>query len=82
MLVVRLDDFKMAGPPQSLAQAWAMTRSCVKIDPLEPSGLFLGVDLSSASKLYPTNARCALRCATLHVCPIPRMLTTSERRPE
>ena len=42
MLVLYVDDFKMAGPPEGLAEAWRLLRLKLKIEDPTPFGLFLG----------------------------------------
>ena len=42
LLVVYVDDFKMAGSPESLAEAWRRIRMKIRVEEPTPFGLFLG----------------------------------------
>ena len=43
MLVIYVDDLKMAGPATNMAQGWAMLREVLGIDGPLPVDLFLGM---------------------------------------
>ena len=43
MLIVYVDDFKMAGPAEYLAKGWELIRRGIVLDPPEEIGLYLGV---------------------------------------
>ena len=42
LLVLYVDDFKMAGPPEGLKEAWGLIRLKIKVEDPTPYGLFLG----------------------------------------
>jgi hypothetical protein len=42
MLIVYVDDFKMAGPAENLAKGWELIRRGIVLDPPEELGLYLG----------------------------------------
>ena len=42
LLSVYVDDFKMAGPSQSLSKGWKLISSAVEVDPPQPLSLYLG----------------------------------------
>ena len=42
VLVVYVDDFKMAGPQKNLAQGWSMLRTRLKIEPETGLDMYLG----------------------------------------
>ena len=47
VLVVYVDDFKMAGPQKNLAQGWSMLRTRLKIEP--ETGMYLGCNQSKGN---------------------------------
>ena len=42
LLVVYVDDFKMAGPKSGVTEAWRLIRLKIKVENPTPYGLFLG----------------------------------------
>ena len=44
ILVVYVDDFKMAGPISNLAKGWVSLRGEIKMEDPEPFGTYLGCD--------------------------------------
>ena len=53
LLVIYVDDLKLAGPEENLAKGWEMLRSKLNIEPETDLGLYLGSVLSKGSaKLY------------------------------
>ena len=44
MLVVYVDDFKMAGPKENMAIAWKMLQSTIKMDAPKPINKYLGCE--------------------------------------
>ena len=44
MLVVYVDDFKLAGPKTNLAEGWKLIKDAVHMGELEAPGMFLGCD--------------------------------------
>ena len=49
VLVVCVDDFKMAGPQKNLAQGWSMLRTRLKIEPETGLDMYLGCNQSKGS---------------------------------
>jgi len=49
LLVIYVDDLKLAGPKENLAKGWEMLRSKLKIEPETDLGLYLGCLLSKGS---------------------------------
>ena len=49
VLVVYVDDFKMAGPQKNLAQAWSMLRTRLKIEPETGLDMYLGCNQSKGN---------------------------------
>ena len=53
LLVVYVDDFKMAGPKENLKQGWNLLRTHLGIEPETPLGLYLGRNqIKGTKKLY------------------------------
>ncbi len=50
LLVVYVDDFKMAGPKKNLKQGWEMLRKHLSIEPETPLGLYLGCNQIKGTK--------------------------------
>ena len=44
MLIVYVDDFKLAGPKANLAKGWQLIGSKIKMEPAQPVGRFLGCE--------------------------------------
>jgi hypothetical protein len=44
LLVVYVDDFKLAGPVASVTKAWTMIKSCINIENPSPIGQYLGCE--------------------------------------
>ena len=42
MLVVYVDDFRMAGPKENLLEGWNLIKKNIRLDPPEPCGKYLG----------------------------------------
>ena len=49
VLVVYVDDFKMAGPQKNLAQGWSMLRTRLKIEPETGLDMYLGCNQSKGN---------------------------------
>ena len=49
LLVIYVDDFKLAGPAKNLAQGWKLISSKIKMEPAQPIGRFLGCQQSIGS---------------------------------
>ena len=60
-LTVYVDDFKMAGPAQSLDTGWALIRSAIKMDDPTPFGLFLGAEHDEFQLPHPQDATRTIR---------------------
>ena len=56
--MIYVDDSKMAGPKQNLAQGWEMLRSKLNIEPETDLGLYLGCLLSKGSSNFMMGLRC------------------------
>ena len=50
VLVVYVDDFKMAGPQKNLAQGWSMLRTRLKIEPETGLDMYLGCNQSKGKR--------------------------------
>ena len=48
LLVVYVDDLKLAGPTRSLKQGWELLRSQLRLEPETPLGLYLGCNVSKS----------------------------------
>ena len=48
LLVVYVDDLKLAGPTRSLKQGWKLLRSQLRLEPETPLGLYLGCNVSKS----------------------------------
>ena len=46
LLVIYVDDLKLAGPSENLAKGWEMLRTVLRIEPETDLGLYLGCVLS------------------------------------
>jgi hypothetical protein len=49
LLIIYVDDFKLAGPEKNLAQGWKLISSKIKMEPAQPIGRFLGCQQSVGS---------------------------------
>ena len=60
LLVVYVDDFKMAGPPEGIAEAWELIRQKLRVEDPTPFGLFLGCRHEMGeTRLSPGGRLCA-----------------------
>ena len=66
LLVLYLDDFKMAGPRQGLTKAWSLIRQKIKVEDPTPFGLFLGCRHESGDVLLHSPKR-RIRTMTYNV---------------
>ena len=55
VLVVYVDDFKMAGPQKNLAQGWSMLRTRLKIEPETGLDMYLGCNQSKGNVTLGTD---------------------------
>ena len=53
MLVVYVDDFRMAGPTQHLTQLWNDIKTSIKLGDVETSGKFLGCECKLFTRVFP-----------------------------
>ncbi|MCP3869062.1 MAG: hypothetical protein GY703_13365, partial [Gammaproteobacteria bacterium] len=57
LLVIYVDDFKMAGPEKNMAIGWQLLRKGLKIDPETPLGLYLGSKQSMVEHTLPDGTK-------------------------
>ena len=50
LLVIYVDDLKMAGPTQNLKEGWSLLRQAIEIEPEVDSGLYLGREIHYGSE--------------------------------
>ena len=50
LLVIYVDDLKMAGPTQNLKEGWSLLRQAIEIEPEVDSGLYLGCEIHYGSE--------------------------------
>ena len=48
MVVIYVDDFKLAGPTENLAKGWEMLRAVLRIEPETDLGLYVGCKLTQS----------------------------------
>ena len=53
LLVIYVDDFKLAGPSENLAAGWNLIRQGLDMDPPDKLGLFLGCKHEESSRVLP-----------------------------
>ena len=53
MLVVYVDDFRMAGPTQYLTQLWNDIKTSIQLGDVETSGKFLGCECKLFTRVFP-----------------------------
>ena len=69
LLVIYVDDLKLAGPKENLAKGWEMLRSKLKIEPETDLGLYLGCLLSKgSSKLHDGTSVSTMTYMIWRVC--------------
>ena len=56
-LVLYVDDFKMSGPTENLAEGWALIEKGIDIDPAEPTGFYLGCNHHTYKRTHPVSGK-------------------------
>ena len=62
MLTVYVDDFKLSGPKENLAEGWRRIRSGITTDDPHPLGLYLGCYHEAVEKTLPNGVKIRGRC--------------------
>ena len=57
LMIVYVDDIKMAGPKEMLPEAWKLLRQGLKIGPTEPAAHFLGCTHTKRARLHWRTAK-------------------------